>query len=102
MLLHRCEDTYCTLFWLKSVISSALFLPSTLLLTSVLYLVKIPCDDQNRLGIAKQETGMYGYPNRSVTMLCKRTGWFQIKEPKSRQSGIHPAVIAYADKLMSV
>lgn len=30
------------LFWLKSVISSALLLPSTLLLTSVLYLVKIP------------------------------------------------------------
>ena len=41
---------------------------------------------------------MYGYSNRSVTMLCKRTGWFQIQELKSRQSGNTPAVIAYADK----
>ena len=93
------EKHYCIgvktshfLFWLEvGDFRSALLLPKDF---PASYLGLVPgedssgSDDQNRLGITKGG-------NRHVRLLlteasqCKRTGWFQTKELKSRQSGIH-------------
>ena len=68
------------------------------------YLGLVPGDDSS--GDDPEQTRNYqsrkqactATPNRSVTMLCKRTGWFQIQRTEVPSVRNTPAVIAYADK----